>query len=209
MAKVSVTANLLIAIERLSKRERYMVIGASITFVIFVSVMLGWWISSSLHSLERRVDTKTRKLQVLIDKRQEFDEAKLKLKSAERVIHQGRSIQLMGTVEDFATRLGVAIEDMQPRTASVNTEANVREEKVEVNIKLITIDRLVDFLRQIERKSKTIAIRKLHIKQNFQQPDQLEVGFTVSNFKLIDEKKSDSNSTQGKDKPKNKHRTKG
>ena len=207
MAKISVIANLIIAMERLSKRERYMVIGVSITFVIFVSVLVGWWISSSLHSMESRVETKTKKLQILIDKRQEFEEAKRKLKSAERIIHQGRNIQLMGTVEDFATRLGVVIEDMQPRTASVNTEANVREEKVEVNIKLITIDRLVDFLRQIEHKSKTIAIRKLHIKQSFQQPDQLEVGFTVSNFKLLDEKKSGSSSPQGKVKPK--HGTKG
>ncbi len=209
MAKVSITGNLMIAMERLSRRERYMVIAVSMTFVVFVSIMLGWWISSSLHSMENRIETKTKKLQTLIDKRREFEEAKRKLKSAERIIRQGRNIQLMGTVEDFATRLGVAIEDMQPRTASVNVEANVREEKVEVNIKLITIDRLVDFLRQIERKSKTIAIRKLHIKQSFQQPDQLEVGFTVSNFKLLEEKKPGGNLDHGINKPKNKHGARG
>ena len=93
----------------------------------------------------------------------------------------------MSTIEENATKLGVNIENMQPRSPTVNPEANVTEDKVEVNIKMITIDRLVDFLKAIERKSETIAVRKLHIKQSFQQPDQLEVGFTVSNFKLIKE----------------------
>ncbi len=189
MADTSKVENLMAALGRLSKRERIMVAGVGLTFVIFVAFMVGWWVSSSLGSLERRIESKTKRLQTLIDKRQEFEEAKRTARRAERIIRQGGNIQLMGTIEELASKLGVNVEDMAPRTPSVNAEANLSEEKVEVNISLITIDRLVDFLKELERKSQTIAVRKLHIKQSFQQPDQLEVGFTVSNFKLIDESK--------------------
>jgi type II secretory pathway component PulM len=189
MAKAGIQIeNLVAAFGRLSKRERYMVSGVAALFVLFVTFMIGLWVSSSLGGLERQIETKTKQLQKLIDVRQEFELAKDRLKKAERQIRQGKNIQLMSTIEENATKLGVNIENMQERTPTVNPEANVTEDKVEVNIKLITIDRLVDFLKAIERKSDTIAVRKLHIKQSFQQPDQLEVGFTVSNFKLIKEK---------------------
>lgn len=189
MADTSKVENLMAALGRLSKRERIMVAGVGVTFVIFVAFMVGWWVSSSLGSLERRIESKTKRLQTLIDKRQEFEEAKRTARRAEQIMREGGKIQLMGDIEDLASRLGVNVEDMAARTPSVNTEANMSEEKVEVNISLITIDRLVDFLKELERKSQTIAVRKLHIKQSFQQPDQLEVGFTVSNFKLLDESK--------------------
>jgi ParB-like chromosome segregation protein Spo0J len=186
MAKSKIRVeNLVAALQRLSRRERYMVGGVAIMFVIFISVLVGMWISSSLNSLNRRIEDKTKNLQLLIDERQKYEDAKRVTRDAERIMKRGRNIQLMSAIEETATRQGVNVEDMSPRAPTVNNEANVSEEKVEVNIKMITIDRLVDFLKEIERKSKTIAVRKLHIKQNFQQPDQLEVGFTVSNYRLI------------------------
>lgn len=187
MAKTSKIENLLAALERLTKRERYMVAGVTVTFVIFVSFLVGMWISSSLHATERRVETKTVSLRKLIDRRHDFQQAKRRIQQAKRTIRQGRNIQLMGTVEDYATQLGVVIEDMQPRSPAVNADTGVAEEKVEVNIKTINIDRLVDFLRQLERRADTIAVRKLHLKQSFQQPDKLEVNLTVSNFKIVDD----------------------
>ena len=188
MAKsVNRMENLVAAFERLSRRDRYMVSGVAVVFVIFVGFMASWWVSSTLGSLQRRIEDKTRNLQALIDDRQKFEEAERERKKALDIMRGGRNIQLMGTVDDMAGEMGVNIEDMQPRTPTVNNENNVTEEKVEVNIKLIAIDRLVDFLQKIERRSPTIVVRKLHIKQNFQQPDQLKVGFTVSNFKLTKE----------------------
>ncbi len=187
MAMTSKIENLMAALERLSKRERYMVAGVAVMFVIFVSFLVGMWISSSLDSTQRRVDTKTASLRNLIDRRHDFQQAKRRIQQAKRTIRKGRNIQLMGTVEDYATQLGVVIEDMQPRSPAVNAETGVAEEKVEVNIKTITIDRLVDFLRQLERRADTVAVRKLHLKQSFQERDKLEVNLTVSNFKIVDE----------------------
>jgi type II secretory pathway component PulM len=197
MAMTSKIENLMAALERLSKRERYMVAGVAVMFVIFVSFLVGMWISSSLDSTQRRVETKTASLRRLIDRRHDFQQAKRRIQQAKRTIRQGRNIQLMGTVEDYATQLGVVIEDMQPRSPAVNAETGVAEEKVEVNIKTITIDRLVDFLRQLERRADTIAVRKLHLKQSFQEPDKLEVNLTVSNFKIVDEDRGEPEQPAG------------
>jgi len=69
----------------------------------------------------------------------------------------------------------------------INTEKGIEEVKVEVNIPLITIDRLVELLEEVERKSKTIAVRVLRVRNNFRDPTQLDVNMTVSNFQLMKE----------------------
>jgi general secretion pathway protein M len=177
--------NLEAALERLSKRERYLVIATGIAFVIFVGFLISVWVSSSINGLQDKIERKTKQLQQLIDYRQEYEQAKRNQAAAKRIIGQGGNIQLMGTIETLAIQLSVKVEGMQPRpSVDVGEESNVIEEHVDVHLKSITIDRLMDYLQQLERKSRTIAIRKLHIKKNFQQPDHLEVNFSVSNFKL-------------------------
>jgi hypothetical protein len=161
-----------------------------VAVLLFVGTLLSLWISSSLTSLERRIADKSTKLEGMIGVRQKFEEAKTAQKRSQDVMRRGREIQLMGMLETLAKQQGVNIGDMKQATPSVDTAAKVRENKVEVNIQVITIDRLVEFLEELERRSKTIAIRKLHVRQNFQQPDQLEVSFTVSNFELLGEEEA-------------------
>jgi len=179
--------NLSAALGRLSRRERTMVIGLAAAVLLFVGTLVSLWISSTLGGLERRIADKTTKLEGMIAVRQKFEEAKASQKRSQEVMRRGREIQLMGMLETLARQQGVNIGDMKQATPSVDAASKVRENKIEVNIKVITIDRLVEFLEELERRSRTVAIRKLHVRQNFQQPDQLEVSFTVSNFELLGE----------------------
>ncbi|HOX45269.1 MAG TPA: type II secretion system protein GspM [Myxococcota bacterium] len=188
--KLNRIENLTAALGRLSPRERVMVIGLVVAVLMFVGTLLALWISSSLSSLERRIADKTSKLETMLGVRQTFEEAKTVQKRSQDVMRRGREIQLMGMLETLAKQQGVNIGDMKQATPSVDTATKVRENKVEVNIKQITIDRLVEFLEELERRAKTVAIRKLHVRQNFQQPDQLEVSFTVSNFELLVEEEA-------------------
>lgn len=182
---------MLAAFERLSRREKFMVGGLAVCLVLFVATLVSMWVSSSLHGLERRIEDKTGKLTKMIEMRAQFEQAKLARKNSERRIRQARNIQLMGTLENLAQRLGIDTNEMEmnPRSSGTNAENNVEEKRVEVKIPRITIDRLVDFLVQIERKAESIAVRTLHIKNNFREPSRLDVTFIVSKFQLKEVKK--------------------
>lgn len=180
------TQDLAAAFSRLSRREKVMVGGLAACFVVFVALLLSMWISSRLAALQRRITDGNDKLQTMIDMRAEFESAKAKRKRAEQRIRAARHIQLMGTLENLAKQLGIDTQQMEmnPRPATSNPESNVEEEKVDVKIPRITIDRLVEFLAQLEKRSASIAVRTLHIKNNFREPQYLDVGFTVSKFQL-------------------------
>jgi hypothetical protein len=179
--------NILTAFERLSRREKFMVAGAAGMFVLFIGFLVSMWVSSSLTQLRRQIESKTASLQEFIDLREQYEQAKQQQKLAQDRMRQGKSIQLLGTIDSIKSQLGVNIEDMQPRSPTIDADAKRKEDKVDVHIKQITIDRLVDLLEKIESKAETLVVRKLRVKQSFQQPDQLEVNFTVSNFQLIEE----------------------
>lgn len=182
--------NVIAALERLSPREKYMVGGVAVTFVLFVGFLIWLWVSSSLGSLERRIADKSAKLETILDLRQEFEQAKRDQKRSEDRIQKARNIQLMGTLEQLAKQIGINTGDMEmnPRASASTPESRVDEEKVDVDLKQITIDRLVEFLERVEQKSEVIAVRTLHIRKNFKDPSMLDVGFTVSKFQLKQEK---------------------
>ena len=179
--------DLLAALDRLSRREKYMVGGLALCFVVFVVGLVSFWVSSSLGAMERRITEKTTRLQTVIDMRKQYEEAKRREEEVKRQIQRGRNIDLVATLTNLEKQLGVNIEDLQTRTPGVNPDKGVEEIKVEVNIPHITIDRLVELLEEVERKSRTIAVRILHVRNNFRDPTQLDVNLTVSNFQLMKE----------------------
>jgi hypothetical protein len=175
------------ALERLSRREKFMVGGLALCFVVFVVTLVSFWVSSSLGAMERRIKDKTTRLQSMIDLRQQYEEAKRRDEQVKKLIQRGRGIDLVVTLTNLEKQLGVNIEDLQTRTPGLNPEKGIEEVKVEVNIPHITIDRLVELLEEVERKSKTIAVRVLRVRNNFRDPTQLDVNMTVSNFQLMKE----------------------
>ncbi|MBN2494040.1 MAG: type II secretion system protein M [Deltaproteobacteria bacterium] len=179
--------NLMAGWQRLSQRERLMVGGVAVALVAFIGFFVHMWFSSSLTSMDKQIAGLTEKLQTIIDMRSEYEAAKQEQKLAQARMRKGAQIDLKATVEHQAEQLGVHIEDMKTSAPNVDTESRIKENRVTVNIELITIDRLVDFLAGIERSSSTVAVRKLRVKNSFKQPDHLEVSFTVSNFQLLEE----------------------
>jgi len=190
--------DVLAALNRLSRREKFMVGGLALCFLVFVVVLVSLWVSSSLGAMERRIADKTSSLQSIIDMRQEYEEAKRQEQQITNLIKKGRNIDLVTTLGNLEKQLGINIEDLQTRTPGVNPEKGIEEAKVEVNIPHITVDRLVDLLEEVERKSKTIAVRVLRVRNNFRDPTQLDVSMTVSNFQLMREQEVPAKGTPSK-----------
>jgi hypothetical protein len=186
------TENLLAAFERLSKREKFMVVGVTAGFALFVTLLIGIGINAGLNAKERRIEHRLTRLQSILDLRQKYEEAKQIQASAQDKMRSGRDIQLVSILENQAKQMNIAIGDMQPRPASVDQTTHITEAKVDVNIPKITIDRLIEFLENLEKRSETIQIRTLDINKDFRDPSQLVVKFTVSNFQTMEEKEAAS-----------------
>lgn len=189
---------LMAAFQRLSQREKLMVGGVGTALVLFIGFFIHMGFSSSLNSMSSRIDNKTKKLVQIIELRKDFEDAKQGQRLSQERMRRGASIDLKATIEQQAEKLGVAIQDMKSNPPNVDAESGIQENKVAVNIELITLDRLVDFLTGIERSSQTVAVRKLRVKKSFKQPDHLEVSFSVSNFQLTEAKAKETKPAKGK-----------
>lgn len=183
------------ALARLSRREKYMAGAVGATFLLFVGLIVTIMISSSLSGLEHRISEKTRRLQEILTLRHQYAQAKSNQEEAEKTIEKGRRIQLMGTLENLATQIGIDTQkmEMNPRGSTTDPESGIEEKKTEVTIPMITIDRLVEFLEKAEGFSDCIKIRTLQIKKNFKEPKKLDVVFSVSKY----EKKPDKAGVPG------------
>ncbi len=189
---------LMAAFQRLSQREKLMVGGVGTALVLFIGFFIHMGFSSSLNSMSSRIDNKTKKLVQIIELRKDFEDAKQGQRLSQERMRRGASIDLKATIEQQAEKLGVAIQDMKSNPPNVDAESGIQENKVAVNIELITLDRLVDFLTGIERSSQTVAVRKLRVKKSFKQPDHLEVSFSVSNFQLTEAKAKETKPAKSK-----------
>ncbi|MBW2699706.1 MAG: type II secretion system protein M [Deltaproteobacteria bacterium] len=189
---------LMAAFQRLSQREKLMVGGVGAALVLFIGFFIHMGFASSLNSMSSRIDNKTKKLIQIIELRKDFEDAKQGQRLSQERMRRGAGIDLKATIEQQAEKLGVAIQDMKSNPPSVDVESGIQENKVAVNIELITLDRLVDFLSGIEQSSQTVAVRKLRVKKSFKQPDHLEVSFSVSNFQLTEAKAKETKPAKGK-----------
>ncbi len=184
--------NVLAAFDRLSKREKFMVAGVTASFILFVTLLASFGIHAGLNAKERRIEHRITRLQAILDLRQKYEEAKqVQLRARDRM-RAGRDIQLVSILENQAKQMGIAIGDMQPRPSTQDLANHITEAKVDVNIPKITIDRLVEFLETLEKRSDTIQVRTLDINKDFRDPSQLVVKFTLSNFQTMEEKEAAS-----------------
>lgn len=192
--------NLAEAFGRLSRREKIMVGGMGACLLLFIGALVSLWISSRLSALERKIADTGQKLQQMISLRDDYERAKAVRQRSEQRIRAARSIQLMGTLEGLAQSLGIDTKkmEMKPLPPVTNAESDIEEQRVDVRVPAIAIDRLTSLLEQIEQRSDSIAVRSLAIKKNFQDPTRLDANFTVSKFQLKEQKEPPPAAAGGK-----------
>jgi general secretion pathway protein M len=132
---------------------------------------------------EERVAAAERELQVIQRLREEFEEVKGRLSSVEQRIASGESANLRTTLETLASRAAVKIESMEPQASPASDR--YRETKVEVGLKQVTLPQTVRYLHEIEQTSQVLSVKTLRIRTRSDNPELLDVTFTVSSFERI------------------------
>jgi hypothetical protein len=166
--------------ERLSSRERTMVGAMGVTFVLMVTLIVGFVITDGLSTFEEKNSDMRQALRDLDTHRQSYLAAKNKLQQVEaRIGHN--SIQLGGYLEQAAKESGVEIpesNDRQPTAAG----KQYLEKSNELRLKAVKLDALGKFLKHVETGPNLVVVTALNVRTRDDKHEDLDVEMTVSTY---------------------------
>ena len=175
---------LLNAYNGLEARERMLV---SVVAVLVLAAMLyvlvvGPILRASQRG-EDRLATADQRLQVMQRLRRDYDDVQGRLVDVEQRIRSGAKSELRTTLESLAQQNQVKVESMEPQTSPAHPK--YRETKVEVGLRNVTLAQTVHYLHAIDVAPQALSVKSLRIRTRSEQPDMLDVSFTVSSFEPI------------------------
>jgi hypothetical protein len=172
------------AFQRMTDRERKLVMLTASVAVVLVVAGLGWSLSSSLSRREKGIATRKEEIAVLESLRGDYEAAVARQQQAESRIKSAATTSLFTLMQKAAGDVGLPLSDLNERRIPVK-DSDLTEITVDVTLKDISIDKLVTLLENIEGKntSGVVKVTKLKVKTRLEAPDMLEVNLTVSTWR--------------------------
>lgn len=172
--------------ERLSQRERTMVGAMGVTFVIMVTLIVGFLITDGLSTMEEHNADMRQALRDLDTQRDKY--IQMRAKTAQMETRLGsQPVQLQGYVESAAKEAGVEISDSTDRPAAAAGKKFI-ERTVDLHLKPMTIDQLTRFMKAIETGRSLVVVKELSVRTRDDKHEQLDIDMTVSTYERATEK---------------------
>jgi len=172
------------AFGNLAARERMLVLSAGvlmlITLVYFAVIVP---VAAIGDRASDRLDSAETNYEVMKRLRADYDDVQRRLASVEGRIRRGARSNLRTVLENMAQQSQVTIESMEPQASP--SIPPYRETKVEVGLKGVTLPQTVSYLHAIETSKDLLTVKNLRIRSRSDQPQLLDVTFTVSSFERI------------------------
>ena len=166
--------------ERLSQRERTMVGAMGITFVIMVTLIVGFLITDGLSSMEERNADMRQALRDLDTQRDSY--LRMKAKAAQMETRLGSTpVQLSGYLEAAAKESGVEIQETNELPASPAGKKFI-ERTLDVRLRAVTIEQLSHFMKAIETGKSLVVVTGLEIRTRDDKHEQLDVELWASTY---------------------------
>lgn len=173
--------------ERLSPRERTLLAAMAITFMFMSTVIVGFFISDGLSTLDERNAEARSALHDLETQREAY--LKAKAKAAQLETRLGKTpVQLQGFLEQVAKEAGVEIPESNEQPAK-DAGKQFSERSVDLRLKQVTLENLTKFLRGIETGPNLVVVTALTIRTRDDKHQDLEVEMTVTTYEHSAEKK--------------------
>ena len=172
--------------ERLSQRERTMVGAMGVTFVIMVTLIVGFLITDGLSTMEEHNADMRQALRDLDTQRDKY--IQMRAKTAQMETRLGsQPVQLQGYVESAAKEAGVEISDSTDGPAAAAGKKFI-ERSVALHLKPMTIDQLTRFMKAIETGRSLVVVTSLSVRTRDDKHEQLDVDMTVATYERATEK---------------------
>ena len=173
--------------ERLSQRERTMVGALGVTFVVMMTLIVGFLITDGLSSMEERNAEMRQALRDLDTQRDNY--IRMKAKVAQMETRMGsQPVQLSGYLEQAAKDAGVEISDSSDRPATAAGKKFV-ERTVDVHLRPTTLEALTKFMKAIETGKSIVVVTALEVHTRDDKHQQLDVTMAVTTYDRATEPK--------------------
>ncbi|MCY1076381.1 type II secretion system protein GspM [Archangium lansingense] len=169
--------------ERLSSRERRMVLatgGALMAFILFVIIFS---FSSSADGYRKRTDQKLAKLREVQSLAASYREATVERQGVEQQL-TGSDVRLMTYIEEKATQAGLTVPNMTPKNdMGIGDDGKIVESSVELTFTDVDLRKLHDFLSSVERGPGVVKVKSLRLEPR-DSTDTLTAWTTVATYKM-------------------------
>lgn len=175
---------LLNAFNGLEARERMLVsiVGLLVAAALLYLAVVGPILRASDRGEERHASADQR-LAMMQRLRRDYDDVQGRLADVEQRIQRGARSELRTTLESLAQQASVKVDSMEPQASPAHPK--YRETKVEVGLRNATLAQTVHYLHQIDIAPQALSVKSLRIRTRAEQPELLDVSFTVSSFEPI------------------------
>src|SRR3569623_116207 len=158
--------------ERLSQRERTMVGAMGVTFVIMVTLIVGFLITDGLSTMEEHNTDMRQALRDLDTQRDSY--IRMRAKTAQMETRHGATPeQLQSYVENAAKEAGVEISDSVDRPVAAAGKKFI-ERSVTLHLKPVTLDQLTHFMKAIETGRSLVVVKELTVRTRDDKHEQLD-----------------------------------
>ena len=182
--------------DRISPRERGLVMIAAVVAPLTLVIWLGLAIGDGLAGMQARNDKMRKALAVLAD---------LKARGPKQPVDDilaGMPVEPLSLetyLSNAATTAGFVLKGTTPRNPV--TRNGFVTASVSLNASDLTVEQLKKFLQEIETKSKYVAITRMDIsRKEYKGKDKLDVAMEVSTYAKEQAKKPDAGSGAGSEK---------
>lgn len=163
--------------DRISPRERRLVVVAAIAVPLTVVIWLGLAIHDGLVAKEARND-KTRKALVVLE---DMKARGPQQPTDDVVATMGvEPISLDTYLTNAAQKAGFTLKGTTPRNAV--TRNGFVTNSVSCQVSELTIDQFKKFLQEVETTSKVVAVTRLDIRRNFRAKEKIDATLEVSTY---------------------------
>jgi general secretion pathway protein M len=168
--------------ERLSTRERQMVLGTGGAVLAFVLFVILYSFSSSADAYRKRTDQKLAKLREVQTLAASYREATQERQAMEQQL-TGNNVRLMSYVEEKATQAGLTVPNMTPKNDVGIGDGQIVESSVELTFTDVDLRKLHDFLSSVERGPGVVKVKSLRLEPH-DANETLTAWTTVATYKM-------------------------
>lgn len=180
-------ANLYSAYFGMSPREQTVaLVGAAVVLILIVVLPIAV-ASSRIGRLEREVAEGRRQFKEVVRAIDAYDRKRNQLVGLQQQLAGGYDQSISTTLESIAEQNGIKdrIDSLKEKPAA--TTDLFEEASVDVRLKRVLLQQLVDFFYAIEHHpDKMLRLKQLSIKPRFDNKQELDVSFTVSTYRLLE-----------------------
>ncbi len=177
--------NLWLSMERLSGREKIMVLGVVGFVLAFAVSLVVFFVNRNLTVMDSRLETQTGNLNAILEMRSQFKSASVEVDKEQQQIKNNR-LNITSAVGSVAGELGVEIKSLTESSVSRDPQRGIATHTVQVSLSRIEMPVLLDLMEKLEKKYELLYVRAFKIRRRYDNKAQVDATVQISTVKALE-----------------------